>query len=82
MLTAVEKHGELPYGELDHGKRGVLNDYTRIYGVDSLEAAEQLVFLTSLMRSRPIVVLVHVAVVLEPSKCHNHVLNSLRKKVG
>ena len=77
-----EKHNEMPYGELKHGNSGALDDYMKIYGVDLPEVAEELVFLTSLIRSKANRHPCPCGSGLRVGKCHNQILNELRKKVG
>lgn len=77
-----EKNGWMPFGELDHGKKGILNDYMSIFAVNSPQAAEELVFLASLMRSKANRKPCPCGSGLRVGKCHHKILNKLRKKVG
>lgn len=43
-----EKNGSLPFGELEHGKKGLLTDYAELFGVRDDKAALKMVWLTSL----------------------------------
>ncbi len=46
-FVLFEKGIALPFGELAHGRRGLLDDFKNLYSVNSDEAAIGLVFLTS-----------------------------------
>jgi hypothetical protein len=39
------KHGHPPFGELAHGDRGIIDDYQRLLGVDSVERCAEMLFL-------------------------------------
>lgn len=77
-----ERNGRLPFGELAHGTRGVIADYQVMFGVSSKEACEQMLHLASRPRrkanSRPC----PCGSGLRVGKCHNRLLNRLRKKLG
>ena len=77
-----EKYGTMPFGELDHGNKAVLESYMSIFQVETLEAAEELVFLASLMRSKSNRRPCPCGSGDRVGKCHHKILNRLRKEVG
>lgn len=48
--THREEHGAYPFGELSHGRDGLLNDYARIFDVDSPEQAAATLSLLGIKR--------------------------------
>ena len=77
-----EKHGVMPFGELDHGNKAVLKDYMSIFQVNSPEVAQELVLLASLMRSKSNRQSCPCGSGDRVGKCHHKILNRLRKQVG
>ena len=77
-----EKHGKLPFGELDHGKKGIRNDFAELFGVTNHDAAVRMVQLASMKKrdanKRPC----PCASGRRLGKCHNRRVNELRKQLG
>lgn len=77
-----EKHGELPFGELDHGITGIRHDFAELFGVNSQEAAVRMVELAGMKKrdanKRPC----PCGSGRRLGKCHNLRVNALRKQLG
>lgn len=77
-----QKHGQLPFGELDHGSKGIRHDFADLFGVKSDEAAVRMVALAGLKkrdanrRSCP------CGSGRRLGKCHNRRVNELRNQLG
>ena len=80
--TIKESGCELPFGELDHGFQGIIDDYKNIFRVDSEAAAIELFFLASRPRSKANRVPCPCKSGLRVGRCHHKILNRLRKDVG
>lgn len=77
-----EKHGQLPFGELDHGMKGIRQDFAELFGVKAHEAAVRMVGLAGMKRppanKRPC----PCGSGRRLGKCHNRNANVLRKQLG
>jgi len=77
-----EKHGQLPFGELDHGLKGIRQDFAEVFGVKDHQAAVQMVQLASIKKSiankRPC----PCGSGRRLGTCHNRRVNDLRKQLG
>lgn len=77
-----EKHGELPFGELEHGTAGLLCEYAKLFGVTSEKAVPDLIRLASMKKrvanKRPC----PCGGGKRLGKCHNRQVNALRDKLG
>ena len=81
-FSVYEATGELPFGELEHGFEGIIDDYVEIFEVDSREKALKLFALAARPRSKANRVTCPCGSGLRVGKCHHKILNELRKKVG
>jgi hypothetical protein len=77
-----EKHGQLPFGELEHGMKGIRQDFAEVFGVRHYQAAVRMVQLAGMKKSdankRPC----PCGGGRRLGKCHNHRVNVLRKQLG
>lgn len=78
----LKKHGSLPFGELDHGMKGIRNDFAELFGVKDRKVAEQLVCLAGRKKrdanKRPC----PCGSGRRLGKCHNRSVNRFRKQLG
>ena len=81
-FSYFEKHKELPFGELEHGKEGLIKDYTRLFGVESPEAVPRLIDLAAMKRRVANKQLCPCGSGKRLGKCHNRQVNALRSKLG
>lgn len=81
-FSVLEQTGELPFGDLEHGFEGIFDDYKVIFGVDSETKVKKLFYLASKPRSKANRYACPCGSGLRVGKCHNDVLNKLRKTVG
>ena len=77
-----ERHGEMPYGELAHGRKGVLRDMASLFHVDSEQAALQMIELAALKQGVANKHPCPCGSGLVLAKCHNRVVNHLRRSLG
>lgn len=77
-----EKYGQLPFGELEHGMKGIRRDFAELFGVKNHVAASKMVELASMKKrvanKRPC----PCKSGRRLGKCHNRRVNSLRKQLG
>lgn len=76
-----EKHGTLPFGELDHGNAGLLADFAALFGVTPTNAAE-MVRLASLKRRIANKYRCPCGSGSRLGRCHNRRVNRLRSELG
>ena len=77
-----EKHGNIPFGELSHGFRGICQDYADIFRVESETAAMEMVRLASLKKRVANKHPCPCGSNRRLGKCHNLKVNRLRKQLG
>ncbi len=77
-----EKHGELPFGELDHGMKGIRQDLAELFGVEDRKAVEQMVYLAGTEKRVANKCPCPCGSGRRLGKCHNRRVNSLRKRLG
>lgn len=77
-----EKHGSLPFGELEHGKEGLRDDFTVFFGLRNDRAAEQMVWLTGLKKREANKYACPCESGRRLGKCHNRRVNRLRTQFG
>lgn len=77
-----EKYGVLPFGELAHGVRGVLNEYRCIFGLSDDNACIEMIHLGSMKKREANQRNCPCGSGRRLGKCHNRVLNSLREQLG
>lgn len=77
-----EKHGELPFGELDHGMKGIRNDLADLFGVQDRKAVEQMVYLAGMKKRNANKRPCPCGSGRRLGKCHNRRVNHLRRRLG
>jgi hypothetical protein len=77
-----EKHGELPFGELDHGMKGIRHDFAELFGVTSHDAATRMVELAGMKERNANKRPCPCGSGRRLGKCHNRRVNTLRKQLG
>jgi hypothetical protein len=77
-----ERHGVIPYGELEHGREGLRQYFASLYGVTDRNAAQELVRLTSLKKRPANKELCPCGSDRRLGKCHHLIVNDLRTKLG
>ena len=77
-----EKHGQLPFGELDHGMKGIRQDFAEVFGVKDHQAAVQMVQLAGMKKSNANKRLCPCGSGRRLGTCHNRRVNDLRKQLG
>jgi hypothetical protein len=77
-----ERNEPLPFGELAHGRRGILEDFVAIYGVKTEEVAKDLVRLTGRPRRKANHHKCPCGSGKRLGKCHNQIVNKLRTSLG
>jgi hypothetical protein len=76
------KHGDLPYGELDHGADGLLQHFGALFGTSDRTAAREFVRLTSVRKRRANKQPCPCNSGRRLGKCHNRRVNRLRDRLG
>lgn len=74
-----KKHGTLPIGELDHGNKGILEDYQDLFHVGTKEASLQMLFLLTLPKRVANKKPCPCEIGRRVGTCHHRVLNELRR---
>ena len=77
-----EKHGRLPFGELDHGMKGVRKDFAELFGIKDEKAADQMVLLAGMKKRDANKQQCPCGSGRRLGKCHNRRVNPLRKQLG
>lgn len=77
-----DQSGSLPFGELAHGDAGLMDDYMRIFQVNSRATALKMLFLAGRPRAKANRQPCPCNSGQRVGKCHHLVLNALRKRVG
>ncbi|MBI1375137.1 MAG: hypothetical protein GC159_20655 [Phycisphaera sp.] len=80
--TYFKRHAEMPFEELRHGRKGILDDYARTLRVRSSEAAIQMVALMAIKKNLANKKPCPCGSGQRVGKCHNRLLNPLRKRLG
>jgi hypothetical protein len=73
-----EKFGKMPFGDLAHGRFGIVQDYMRLLRVDSEEACMKMIYLLGVKKRIANKSPCPCQSGRRLGKCHNHLLNSLR----
>jgi hypothetical protein len=75
-------HGHLPFGELDHGHAGLIEDFCRLFGVSTALACVRMLQLTAMKKrvanKRPC----PCGSGMRLGRCHHSCLNKLRLELG
>lgn len=77
-----EKHGTLPFGELAHGTKGVIDDYKAVFRVQEERACLEFMRLTALQRRKANRHACPCGSGRRLGRCHNRVVNALRQSCG
>ncbi len=77
-----EQAKPLPFGELEHGRRGIIDDFMDIYGVGSQEVAKELLRLTGRPRRKANHQNCPCGSRKRLGRCHNRIVNKLRSTLG
>lgn len=77
-----EKHGELPFGELEHGAKGLLKDFAGLFEVETEHAAHAMVGLAGMKKRIANKLICPCGSGIRLGKCHNRPVNRLRKQLG
>ncbi len=81
-FTYRERHGKLPFGELDHGMRGIRHDLMELFGVMNQKAGEEMVRLAGMKKGSANKLPCPCGSGRRLGKCHNRRVNALRKQLG
>lgn len=76
------KHGSLPFGELDHGMKGIRSDFAELFGVKDQKVVEQMVYLAGTKKRDANKHPCPCGSGRRLGKCHNRRVNNLRKQLG
>lgn len=77
-----EKHGDLPFGELEHGKAGLLKEYAKLFGVTSEKAVPGLIQMASMKKRVANKYPCPCGSGKRLGKCHNRQVNAVRDELG
>jgi hypothetical protein len=77
-----EQGKPLPFGELKHGRRGIIDDFMDIYGVGSEDVAKELLRLTGRPRRKANHQNCPCGSKKRLGRCHNRIVNKLRSALG
>jgi hypothetical protein len=77
-----EKHGCLPFGELDHGMKGICKDLAKLFEVKDEKAAEEMVRLAGMKKRDANKQRCPCGSGQRLGKCHNRQVNRLRDGLG
>jgi hypothetical protein len=77
-----ERHGSLPFGDLEHGKKRLLDDFSELYGVRDAAAVKEMVLLTMQKRRQANKHLCPCGSGKRVGRCHNQKLNEFRAQLG
>jgi len=77
-----EKHGHLPFGELAHGGRGLIDDYKHLLHMPSIEACASMLLLIGQKRRIANKQPCPCGSGIKLGRCHNRIANRLRFKLG
>ena len=76
------RNGKMPYGELEHGVDGLLQQFATLFGTTSRTAAYEFVYLSSLRRRFANKYLCPCGSGRRLGRCHNLKVNAIRSKLG
>jgi hypothetical protein len=76
------RNNEMPFGELAHGRRGLLDDFKDLFGVGTDKAATEMVRLAGMKRRAANKLPCPCGSALRLGKCHNRRVNRLRRLLG
>ena len=81
-FSYFQRHGTLPFGQLDHGSNGIRQDYASLLGVASENAAQEMVRLASLRKRKANKLPCPCGSLLRVGRCHHRRINRLRSQLG
>lgn len=77
-----EKHGHLPFGELDHGMKGIRKDFAALFGVKDEKIGAHMVRLAGMKKRDANKQSCPCGNGRRLGKCHNRRVNTLRTRLG
>jgi hypothetical protein len=77
-----EQHATMPFGELEHGAKGILQDLAELFGTSRPDKMGEFARLTARKRRHANKELCPCASGLRLGRCHNRRVNALRKQLG
>jgi hypothetical protein len=81
-FSYFQRHGVLPFGQLDHGSNGIRHDYADLFGVTSEHAAQEMVRLASLRKRHANKHMCSCGTLFRVGRCHHGQINRLRSQLG
>lgn len=81
-FSFYERKGFLPFGELGHGKKGLLADFSELFGIEGSDATLEMIRFTSMKRRLANKQLCPCGSGRRVGRCHNLKINALRSKLG
>jgi hypothetical protein len=81
-FSHFQRHGVLPFGQLDHGLNGIRQDYASLLGVTSEKAAQEMVGLASFRKRKANKLPCPCGSLLRAGRCHHRQINRLRTHLG
>jgi hypothetical protein len=76
------KHGAMPFGELEHGAKGILKDFADLFEVQTAHAAYEMVRLAGMKKRVANKSVCPCGNGVRLGKCHNRQVNRLRTQLG
>ena len=77
-----ERHGVLPFGELDHGERGIRQDLAAVFGTDQTGRVGEFVSLAAMRKREANKRSCPCGSGRRVGRCHHRRLNALRDRLG
>ena len=77
-----QKHGRMPFGELDHGMEGIRRDFAALFEVSNEHEAEEMVKLAGMKKRFANKQVCPCGSGRRLGKCHNRRVNQLREELG
>jgi hypothetical protein len=77
-----EKHGAMPFGELSHGRDGILECLADMFRSPSVPGADEFVRLASLKKREANKESCPCRSGRRVGRCHNRIVNDFRKRLG
>jgi hypothetical protein len=77
-----EKHGTMPFGELSHGRDGILECLAEMFRTPSVQGADEFVRLASMKKREANKESCPCRSGRRMGRCHNRIVNDFRKRMG
>ena len=77
-----EQYATMPFGELEHGAKGIRQDLAELFGTSRADRMEEFARLTARKRRHANKELCPCASGLRLGRCHHRRVNALRKQLG